>query len=233
MELGYPSIDAGDHPEHRPTMELGYPSLTAGDHSDDQKDTVHRPRMPQRAWLALLLAAYVVTGTLQPTVVDYLRLRGAIGRRVLLVPTLCNVLGMAACGMLASRAEWRDVLNTLRHSRETRVTVAVATAVDLFSGMLLTAGLMHTGGGVFTVLYNSVPAWTAILARIALGRRLSAQRTAGVGVVCLGLALNVVGTHQHAAAAGSSSWSALAGSAAVLLGSMLHSAMFLLSERAV
>jgi len=190
-------------------------------------------RSASRAWLAFLLACYVVTGTLQPTAIDYLRLHHAIGKKVLLMPTLCNVLGMTACGVLASRAQWREALEVLHRSGEAQRNVRLAVVVDLVSGMLLTGGLLYSGGAVFTVLYNSVPAWTALLARVVLGRRLSRGRVGGVAVVCIGLALNVFGTQQHSATTGGTPWSALGGSAAVLVGSLLHSAMFLITERAV
>jgi hypothetical protein len=121
--------------------------------SEDRPEPVHSRQPISRAWLTLLLVCYVVTGTLQPTVVDYLRLHGAIGKKVLLVPTLCNVLGMAACGVLASTRQWREAFDLLKRSGEARRNVQRAVVIDLVSGMLLTGGLLYSGGAVFTVLY--------------------------------------------------------------------------------
>lgn len=191
------------------------------------------PAVGYRLRIALLLACYVFTGTIQPILVDYLRMHNAVGRKLLLVPTLCNVLGMAACGVLASASEWSNAHDILRHDRRIRRLLLKGVAVDLISGLLLMAGLMCSGSSVFTVLYNSVPAWTALISRVFLGRRLSTGRLAGVLIVCFGLGLNVLGTQQHANAAGFSPLAALGGSAAILIGSLLHSAMFLLTERAV
>ena len=180
------------------------------------------------AWLC----AYVLSGCMQTLLVDSLRLHRALGQRILLLPTLANVVGMALCGSCASAAERRLVVGLLRSSPALRSRVAIAAAVDLLSGMLLTIGLLLTGGSVFIVLYNSVPVWTAALSWLVLGRRLGWRKLAGVVAVCAGLILSALGTHEQHAGSSSARF-ALAGSAACLGGSLLHSAMFLLSEAAL
>ena len=176
-----------------------------------------------------MLAAYVTSGCLQTMTVDWLRLHRALGHRYLLLPTLANVIGMACCGFFPAQVEWRATMRLVRHSPKVRVRISRAAAVDLASGALLTGGLLLTGGGVFAVLYNSVPAWTALLSRLVLGQQLAARKLLGVVTVCAGLALNVLGTQQHSA----SDSETLMGAGAVLTGSFLHSTLFLLSELAV
>jgi len=104
---------------------------------------------------------------------------------------------------------------------------------------------------VFVVLYNSCPAWTALLSRFILGKKLNWVQVGGVGLVCVGLIMNVFGSQQQLKNnddgsttgmddsiarekedAQQSFW-LVAGSAIVLVGSLLHSLMFVLSDMAM
>ena len=53
------------------------------------------------------LAGYVITAVLQTSLVDYLRVHDALGRKAMLLPTLANTLGMMLCGLLMGAQNWR------------------------------------------------------------------------------------------------------------------------------
>lgn len=127
--------------------------------------------------------------------------------------------------------------------------VFLTALVDLVSGMCLTFGLLLTGGAIFVILYNSCPAWTAILSRFVLGKKLTVLQVGGVILVCIGLVTNVFGSQLQLASSNAqdtqgendavgvateeeknASYLIIVGSVIVLFGSLLHSLMFVLSD---
>ncbi|GFH48285.1 hypothetical protein CTEN210_04760 [Chaetoceros tenuissimus] len=119
--------------------------------------------------------------------------------------------------------------------------IVITATVDLLSGMLLTGGLLLTGGQIFVILYNSCPAWTALLSRFVLKKMLTAAQLLGVILVCSGLILNVVSSQMQLSenetkdnnqvkVGNTQSFLVVIGSITVLLGSLLHSLMFVLSD---
>lgn len=191
------------------------------------------------------LLVYVATGVLQPIIIDYLRLHNLLGSKFLLLPTLANVLGMASCGLLASSVTWSNFKTVFRSNAKLRRMIFITASVDLLSGMLLTGGLLLTGGQIFVVLYNSCPAWTALLSRFVLKKMLTATQLLGVILVCSGLILNVVSSQMQLSeneskdndtnldqvqVGNTQSFLVVIGSITVLLGSLLHSLMFVLSD---
>jgi len=132
--------------------------------------------------------------------------------------------------------------------------VFLTAFVDLVSGMCLTFGLLLTGGAIFVILYNSCPAWTAIISRFLLGKKLTVLQVGGVILVCIGLVTNVFGSQLQLASSNeqgtrgendvvgtgsnidateeekNASYLIIVGSVIVLLGSLLHSLMFVLSD---
>lgn len=203
-----------------------------------------------RGSIGIGLFIYIVTGVLQPTFIDYLRLNHLLGHKLLLLPTLANVSGMALCGILTSNASWENFWNSLKMSPRLKKMILLTACVDLISGMCLTFGLLLTGGAIFVVLYNSCPAWTALLTKFVLGKKLNGLQISGVFVVCLGLVINVLGSQiemiirsdkEETVTKGKDSrnlteeqnaltYYAVLGSMIVLVGSMLHSLMFILSD---
>jgi len=181
---------------------------------------------------------YASTGVLQPMIIDYLRMNNALGRKALLLPTLCNVIGMACCGILVNSSVRNKFLMELRSSRSLRRSVLITAAIDLCSGMLLTLGLLLTGGAVFVVLYNSCPAWTALISRVMLGTKMDGLGIMGVVLVCFGLVASVLGIHSKEGddvdeiedQDENSSKTVMLGSIVILIGSLLHSLMFVLSD---
>eukprot|EP00521_Asterionellopsis_glacialis_P014409 CAMPEP_0195305114 /NCGR_PEP_ID=MMETSP0707-20130614/35693_1 /TAXON_ID=33640 /ORGANISM="Asterionellopsis glacialis, Strain CCMP134" /LENGTH=336 /DNA_ID=CAMNT_0040369139 /DNA_START=374 /DNA_END=1384 /DNA_ORIENTATION=- len=151
-------------------------------------------------------------------------------------------MGMALCGILSNTNDIKQLKRSLQQ-RDFVKKLLLTAAIDLISGMLLTGGILMTGGGVFVVLYNSCPAWTAILSRVFLKRKMSLLQTFGVSLVCMGLIVNVAGSHRQLADSNSDGkdsisssestsnvTTVLVGSVVVLVGCILHSAFFVMSE---
>ena len=182
------------------------------------------------------IIVYVGTGVLQPLIVDTLRMSSCLGRKSLLLPTLAKTTGMALVGLLSTRADRSTLRHLLRSSADFRRSLLLAAVVDLISGMLLTGGILLTGGAIFVVLYNSCPAWTAILSKYFLGRSLTSKQSIGVLVVVLGLICNVFGTTEQLSGEGKQDQhlpTVVLGSGIVLMGCILHSAFFVISDRSL
>ncbi len=115
-----------------------------------------------------------------------------------------------------------------------RRAVLAATALDLVAGWLCATALVQVGSGVYTVIYSSTTAWTAVISWL-LGKRLVAGQWAGIGLVSLGLlvhALGVVGDSYVTDSAAESRALAL-GIATLLAGTVCHAAAFVFNERAI
>ena len=110
--------------------------------------------------------------------------------------------------------------------------VLICTALDFVSGCLLTTGLLMVGGGMFVVVYASTTVWTALWARWS-GQHLSAGRWAGVLLVFAGMVLNSSQGLEQAAAESVAASTLVLGLCAVVVGTMLHAAMFVYSELAI
>jgi len=114
--------------------------------------------------------------------------------------------------------------------------------MGLISGMCLTLGILTTGGSIFIVLYNSCPIWTTLLSRLFLNKfSLPWISLAGICLVTLGLILNNIFVSQltdqnekeeaiNEPVLPSSSSRRFNGSIIILVGSVLHSLMFVLSD---
>ncbi len=194
------------------------------------------------------LILYISTGIAQPILVDTLRIHALLGHKYLLLPTLANTTGMALCGLVASTVQWSEFKTLLFASssdvknggRNLKRLILMTSLLDLISGMCLTFGILMTGGAIFVILYNSCPAWTAILSRFLLGKKLGTVQMLGVVLVCIGLVTNVLGTKMTLGASGdgegkdnSAYMGVIFGSVIVLLGSLFHSLMFVVSDWAL
>jgi drug/metabolite transporter (DMT)-like permease len=73
-------------------------------------------------------------------------------------------------------------------------------AIDLVSGVLLTAGLLRVGSAVYVVVYSSNTLWTALISRCRPGgRQLGRARWLAVATLTLGLLVNAWATSREAA----------------------------------
>lgn len=178
----------------------------------------------QPAALWAWLGVYTLTGVLQPISVDFVRYNGALGSKVMLIPMLCNTLGM----WLASSFSMLCGLDTEQHPRPSlSKAVVVAAVLDFSSGLLVMLGLLSVGSAEFAVIYSSCTAWTAVLSWIC-GIPLKPQEWAGVVLVTLGLLLNAAVKQEEGQGVDSSS--SVIGSLVLLAGTILHSACFVYNE---
>lgn len=228
----------------------------------DESKFKSKSSSPNEFLMAIGLSIYILSGILQPIIIDYLRIHNLLGRKLLLLPTLANTLGMSLCGFVASELSWKSFQKNLKKSQRLKKMVLLTAFVDLLSGMLLTFGMLSVGGAIFVVLYNSCPAWTAMLSKFVLGKTLNTYQIGGVFLVCLGLCMNILGSqfnanvNEHDSISnnnytssdgkeglnenvdgngdgdgmGNNSFGILFGSIVVLVGSLLHSLMFVLSD---
>jgi len=127
--------------------------------------------------------------------------------------------------------------------------ILLTAFVDLLSGMCLTLGLLTTGGAIFVILYNSCPIWTTLLSWMFLSNfTIGWVSLGGIVLVSFGLIVNVFGSHmllrgggdegegevimmeEEVESSSSSSSRIFIGSIIILVGSLLHSFMFVLSD---
>lgn len=93
-------------------------------------------------------AAYLLTGFLQPTIVDWIKYNGGTGQPYMVLPTLFNCLGMALVLLLPLSDKTGSIKEYLTLEPELRRPVAMCTALDLVSGALVTIGLLMVGSGM-------------------------------------------------------------------------------------
>lgn len=72
----------------------------------DSSDKPQKRANSKRWHESICLVGYVLTAVLQTSLVDYLRVHDALGRKALLLPTLANTIGMTLCGLLMGRQKW-------------------------------------------------------------------------------------------------------------------------------
>lgn len=95
--------------------------------------------------------------------------------------------------------------------------------LDTLAQSLNYTGAGMTGATIFSVIYSSVTVWTAVYARVFLGRRLSTMQWVAIAIVFLGLCI----TARSSASLGRG---IVIGTALTLLGSSLHGGTYVMSE---
>ena len=112
------------------------------------------------------------------------------------------------------------------------------TLVDLLAASCCTTGLLMVGSGLFSIIYASTSAWTAVIGRVLLKRTMHVLRWVGVCVVTAGLVLygweTGAGKSEGAVGieggGGDETLKIQVGSATLLFGTMLHSLMVVSSS---
>lgn len=183
--------------------------------------------------IPLIMFLYIGTALLQPTLTDKIRYSGGaghVGWPPTLLATLSNTLAMTSLITIASGR----LSNVLCSDRATLRRVLIATAFDFISGCSLTTGLLMVGGATFVVIYSSTTVWTALWAR-CWGEKLTSGRWTGVLLISGGMILSASGSLTDAVAAGdaAATTTIVLGCGALVVGTMLHAAMFVYSENAI
>ena len=213
----------------------------------------------QKKWLlrcALML--YSISGWATPLLLDRLRLsepsidttrRGpgvASFHLPNLLPMISNTLGMAVAWLVVSSVApgGSPLLKRLRRLPWTvslwRRLGAVAV-VDFFSGFLIIQGQLNIPSNLFVVLYASCTLWTALLSRCILRRSLARLQWIAIIAITVGLAGDAATSLSHGSSApkapreismtlGIFDSPDLSSVLMVLVGSMLHSLMFVQAE---
>ena len=130
------------------------------------------------AWIA----AYAVTGALQPLLVDRLKKQGLAPAR-LLGPMMANLLGMTlvAPAREACVGSPAPIATTIRASWR---PLAAAAALDFGSAALLCVGLLYAGAAAFTLVYAScAPLVSAIGA--AAGAQIRREQWVAIALACV------------------------------------------------
>ena len=130
------------------------------------------------AWIA----AYAVTGALQPLLVDRLKQQGLAPAR-LLGPMMANLLGMTlvAPAREACVGSPAPIAQTVRASWR---PLAAAAALDFGSAALLCVGLLYAGAAAFTLVYAScAPLVSAIGA--AAGAQIRREQWVAIALACV------------------------------------------------
>ena len=208
------------------------------------------PSVASSPWLlraALIL--YSVSGWATPLLLDALRLSepSAVSSSSSpahglpnLKPMLANTLGMALAWLFSTGGSpgSSTLVQTLRRLPYSapiwRRLVAVAV-VDFVSGFMLIQGALVIGSNLFVVLYTSCTLWTALLSRWLLRRSPSLLQwfailaiTAGLSGDAVASVASVGGSEEGGSRGGGEN--GVRGTFLVLVGSSLHSLMFVQAE---
>lgn len=168
-------------------------------------------------------AVYLVSGVMQPLLIDSLHYMGG-AQEATMLPLLANTLGMASVGLF--------VVPTKREAPLPAAQRFWATAIDMTSGALTSSGIVLVGSGTFTVIYSSTPAWTAVISFVLGHTVLDGGQWLGIAFVTLGLAMNGLGL-LDAADDESSADSLGLGVLLSLGGTVLHAGAFVFNERVI
>jgi len=104
------------------------------------------------------------------------------------LPLFARTLGMASVRRLTSAVGIVPAVKK-KSAITAKKMLWVAVAVDVFSGLMTTYGLVFVGSGVYTVIYSSTTAFTAVLSRL-LGEKLETAQWISIAIITLGLLVN-------------------------------------------
>lgn len=166
----------------------------------------------------VMASLYVLSGVTQPLIMTLIKKAGLADPSCQLF-MLFYYLGPAS---IVLRLVLFDK-STVWPCQKTFNKALVIACCDLVSQTINYTGSSMAGPTLFSIIYSSVAIWTAIFSRILLHRRLTVQQWCGVVIVFSGLAL----TGFDSVSMGSQVWT---GSLFVVLGSMLNSFTYVLSE---
>eukprot|EP00741_Cyanophora_paradoxa_P011484 tig00020560_g11095.t1 len=168
---------------------------------------------------------YVLSGAGQSLVLQQLAYLGAAHPRSML-PVLAVYGGMALSAVIGAGS-----LARLRRARLSKPLMLSAT-LDFLAQALCTAGASLAGSSVFQLVNSAVVPATALLARVALGRRIARRQQAAIGLITAGLlAMSTVGGGSSAGPSKAEvEGRVAAGTALSLLGTLIYAAVFVLNE---
>lgn len=184
----------------------------------------HPPRFALKSlprWLSILLVViYVITGIFQPIVLDLISRMGGAEKRAFLFP-IPNSMGMALLMTIPTRKSHYSRRNSLyKFPKE----IIVMTLIDVSATTLTLFGQLMIGSGLYIIVYSSLTIWSAIGSLLLLKRHFTWLMWIGVVIVTIGLMISGVGAFTTFGP------SKLIGMAVTLVGTILHSGVYWVSE---
>ena len=167
---------------------------------------------------AVLVFFYVLTGVLQPILIEVLTYNGACEKSTFLF-LLPTYVGMTL-SIVANFDAWNQ--GKIRWMR-----ISILLLIDLGSGILCFTGLVNAGSAIFTVVYSSVTVYTALFSWLFFGRQLHYMLWSGVCLVMLGLLSSTFGSNMFS---GADNEDVGLGILMIMVGSMFHSLYYIVSE---
>ncbi|ESU35483.1 Hypothetical protein DHA2_30448 [Giardia duodenalis] len=193
--------------------------------STAQKSTLkHRHPLKLKSlprWLSILLVViYVVTGIFQPIVLDLISRMGGAEKQAFLFP-IPNSMGMALLMAIPTRkSHYSRRASLYKFPKE----IIVMTLIDVSATTLTLFGQLMIGSGLYIIVYSSLTIWSAIGSLLLLKRHFTWPMWMGVVVVTIGLMISGVGAFT------TFGLSTLIGMAVTLVGTILHSGVYWVSE---
>lgn len=164
----------------------------------------------------VLLLIYIISGALNPIVLEYIKQQGAAPPDSLLF-SIPNSVAMS--------------LLLFVPQKESRITfiekfwkqALLMTFIDVAGTSLTLFGQILCGSGIYIVIYSSLTVWSAIGSRIMMKKHFNIWQIIGIVVVTLGLAVSGVASLDEGS-------SIIIGVCITLVGTIFHSAVYWLNE---
>lgn len=169
----------------------------------------------------LILFFYVLSGVLQPLVLEILNYNGSCEHSTMLF-ILPNYLGMSMVYFAPLNDDYKDISNGV--NRNNLHSVVLLCFLDVLSQTLNLTGLVYAGSLLFTILYSSCTIWTAVFSYVILKRSLHPMQWLSVFTVVCGLSVAALGSLSEGK-------NVIKGGAMIIAGSILHSLTYILSEK--
>lgn len=175
-----------------------------------------------KAITLLVVVVYVITGMMQPLMLNFIQNMGAAAKLALIFPIPVSLgEGLMIFMPLKSTESKYTKLESLYQYPKAIITM---TLIDVFANIMTLTGQLMIGSGVYIVIYSSLTIWTALGSFFLLKRKLSLAMWLSVVVVTVGLAISGADAIKGSGA------SMLLGMAVALLGTMVHSCTYWVSE---
>ena len=97
----------GHVPKMRSALNKAEGYTRIDNHSLDSTNKAQKSSNSKRWHVSIGLVGYVLIVVLQTSLVDYLRVHDALGRKALLLPTVASRIGMTLCGLLMGIRKWK------------------------------------------------------------------------------------------------------------------------------
>lgn len=170
--------------------------------------------------LPLILSLYVLSGVLQPLVLEVLNYNGTCDHSTMLL-LLPNYLGMSMTYFSPNKSNSTSASGLTSNNYK---GVILLCFIDIISQTLNLLGLLYAGSLLFTILYSSCTLWTAILSYVILKRTLHPMQWLSVVTIFIGLCVASAGSIADGK-------NVMTGSFMIVAGSIFHSLTYILSEK--